>query len=99
MSADELLAEAVRLTRVDRARVEEKLLSSLEGSDDEVDTAWGTELERRSRENAEGDVETNSRDTAGAEILMELKARNANRPARRQSPCGYRTTVDVVQAR
>ena len=48
MSTDELLAEALRLTRVDRARVAEELLSSLEESDEEVATAWATELERRS---------------------------------------------------
>ena len=48
MSTDELLAEALRLTRVDRARVAEELLSSLEESDDEVATAWAAELERRS---------------------------------------------------
>src|SRR6476646_7573505 len=54
MSTDELLAEALRLTRVDRARVAEELLSSLEESDEDVATAWATELERRSRESAEG---------------------------------------------
>ena len=48
MSTDELLAEALRLTRVDRARVAEELLSSLEEPDDEVAAAWATELERRS---------------------------------------------------
>ena len=41
MSTDELLAEALRLTRVDRARVAEELLSSLEESDEEVATALG----------------------------------------------------------
>ena len=41
MSTDELLAEALRLTRVDRARVAEGLLSSLEESDDEVATRIG----------------------------------------------------------
>lgn len=54
MSTDELLAEALRLTRVDRARVAEDLLSSLEESDEEVAWAWATELERRSQEVAEG---------------------------------------------
>ena len=49
-STDELLAEALCLTRVDRARVAEELLSSLEESDEEVATAWATELERRSRD-------------------------------------------------
>ena len=62
MSTDELLAEALRLTRVDRARVAEELLSSLEESDEEVATAWATELERRSRDVAEGRVQTTSWD-------------------------------------
>ncbi len=39
MSTDELLAEALRLTRGDRARVAEELLSSMEEYDDEVATA------------------------------------------------------------
>ena len=66
MSTDELLAEALRLTRVDRARVAEELLSSLEESDEEVATAWATELERRSREVAEGRVQTTSWQAAAA---------------------------------
>jgi putative addiction module component (TIGR02574 family) len=77
MSTDELLAEALRLTRVDRARVAEELLSSLEESDEEVATAWATELERRSREVAEGHVQTISWETARTEILKEIEARNA----------------------
>ena len=80
MSTDELLAETLRLTRVDRARVAEELLSSLEQSDDEVATAWATELERRSREVAEGRVQTTNWETARTEILKELEARNAIRP-------------------
>jgi len=81
MSTDELLAEALRLTRVDRARVAEELLSSLEESDEEVATAWASELERRSRESADGRVQTTSWDTARAEILKELEAPKAIRPA------------------
>ena len=81
MSTDELLAEALRLTRVDRARVAEELLSSLEESDDEVATAWATGLERRSREVAEGHVQTISWETARTEILKELEQRRAPRTA------------------
>jgi putative addiction module component (TIGR02574 family) len=80
MSTDELLAEALRLTRVDRARVAEELLSSLEESDEDVATAWATELERRSRDVAEGRVQTTSWDTARTEILKELEQRRAPRP-------------------
>jgi putative addiction module component (TIGR02574 family) len=58
VSTDELLAEALRLTRVDRARVAEELLSSLEHSDEEAAAAWAAELERRLREIANGSVQT-----------------------------------------
>jgi putative addiction module component (TIGR02574 family) len=81
MSTDELLAEALRLTRVDRARVAEELLSSLEESDEEVATAWAAELERRSRDVAEGRVQTISWETARTEILKELERRRAPRTA------------------
>jgi putative addiction module component (TIGR02574 family) len=75
------LAEALRLTRVDRARVAEELLSSLEEPDEEVAAAWATELERRSREIAEGHVQTISWETARTEILKELEQRRAPRTA------------------
>ena len=81
MSTEELLAEALRLTRVDRARVAKELLSSLEESDDEVAAAWATELERRSRGVAEGRVQTTNWETARTEILKELEQRRASRTA------------------
>jgi putative addiction module component (TIGR02574 family) len=81
MSTDELLAEALRLTRVDRARVAEELLSSLEEPDDEVAAAWATELERRSREVAEGRVQPTSWSITRTEILNELEQRRASRTA------------------
>lgn len=56
MSTDELLAEALRLPRPERARVAEELLFSLEEPADEVAAAWATELERRSRVAAIGQV-------------------------------------------
>jgi putative addiction module component (TIGR02574 family) len=77
MSTEELLAEALRLTRADRARVAEELLSSLEECDEEVATAWATELERRSREIAEGHVQTISWETARTEILKEIEQRRS----------------------
>ena len=79
MSTDELLAEALRLTRVERARVAEELLSSLEESDEEVAAAWATELERRSREIADGHSPTISWEAARAEILKVLEQRRASR--------------------
>jgi putative addiction module component (TIGR02574 family) len=81
MSTDELLAKALRLTRADRARVAEELLSSLEESDEEVAAAWATELERRSREIADGHVRMVDWQTARTEILKELEQRRAPRTA------------------
>jgi putative addiction module component (TIGR02574 family) len=77
MSTDELLVEALRLLRRDRSRVVEQLLSSLEEPDDQV--AWAIELERRSRDVAEGRVQTTDWDTGRAEILKELDERRARR--------------------
>jgi putative addiction module component (TIGR02574 family) len=64
---------------VDLARVAEELPSSLEESDEDVATAWAAELERRSRNIAEGRVQTISWDVARAEILNELEQRRASR--------------------
>lgn len=79
MSTDELLAEALRLPRPERARVVERLLASLEEPADEVATAWAAELERRSREVGEGRVPTVAWETVRAEILAEIEQRRADR--------------------
>ncbi len=79
MSTEELLAEALRLSRPERARVAEELLSSLEEPDDEVASMWATELERRSRDVAEGRVQTTGWETARSEIVKELEERRARR--------------------
>jgi putative addiction module component (TIGR02574 family) len=81
MSTDELLAEALRLPRPARVQVAEELLPSLEESDEEVADAWASELERRSREVAEGRVQTASWDAVRTAILKELDQRRANRTA------------------
>ena len=79
MSTDDLVAEALRLPRRERARVAEELLSSLEEPADEVAAAWAMELERRSRDVAEGRVQTVAWETARSEILKELEERRASR--------------------
>jgi putative addiction module component (TIGR02574 family) len=81
MSTDELLAEALRLPRPERAQVAEELLSSLEESDDEVAAAWAAELERRSRDIAEGRVQAVSWESVRTGILKELEQRRAARTA------------------
>jgi len=77
MSTDELLAEALRLPRGERARVAEELFSSLEGPDDEVAAAWAVELEKRSREIEEGRVQPVAWEVARLEVLRELEQRRA----------------------
>lgn len=80
MSTEELLAQVLRLPRQERARVAEELLSSLEEPDDEeVAAAWAHELDRRSREVAEGKVQTVEWSAARAQILEELEQRRARR--------------------
>ena len=82
MSTDELLAQVLRLPRQERARLAEEVLSSLEEADEqEVAAALAHELERRSREVAEGKVQTIEWGTARAELLKELEERRARRAA------------------
>ena len=76
---EKLLAEVLRLPRDERARVVEEVLSSLEEPEDDVAAAWAAELERRSREVAEGRVQTVAWETVRAEILRELEQRRAGR--------------------
>ena len=79
MSTDDLLAEALRLPRRERARVAEELLSSLEEPGEDVAAAWAAELERRSREVAEGRVQTVAWETARTDIVKEIEQRRAGR--------------------
>jgi putative addiction module component (TIGR02574 family) len=79
MMIEDLLAQVLRLPRHERARVAEQLLSSLEEPDEEVAVAWAGELERRSREIAEGKVQTVEWETARTEVLKELEQRRAGR--------------------
>ncbi len=81
MSTDELLAEALRLSRDQRARVAAELLSSLEETEDDVAVAWADELARRSRDVAAGRVHAVPWETVRAEILNELSQRRASRPS------------------
>ncbi|MEX2302148.1 MAG: addiction module protein [Bryobacterales bacterium] len=76
---EDLLAKVLRLPRSERARLAEQVLLSLEESDDEAAGAWASELERRSREVAEGGVQTVEWDTARTALLEELEQRRAGR--------------------
>ena len=78
-TTEELLAEVLRLPRAERARVVEEVLSSLEEPADDVAAAWAAELEWRSREVAEGSVQTVAWETVRTDILRELEQRRAGR--------------------
>jgi putative addiction module component (TIGR02574 family) len=79
MTTEDLLAQVLQLPRHERARVAEQLLSSLEEPEEQVAVAWALELERRSREIAEGKVRTVEWETARAEVVKDLERRRAGR--------------------
>ena len=80
MSIEELFAQVLRLPRHERARLAQEVLSSLEELDDEVVAAsWAGELERRSRELAEGEVQSVEWSSARTDILKELEDRRASK--------------------
>jgi putative addiction module component (TIGR02574 family) len=78
-TVEELLAAVMRLPRAERARVAEELLCSFDEPANEVSAAWAAELERRSREVAEGRVQTVAWDTVRTDVLKEIAHRRAGR--------------------
>ena len=78
---DRVAAVALRLPRRQRARLAEKLLSSLEEPEETVEAAWAAELVRRSRDVAEGRVKTIPWETVRAKVLRDLRRRRADRPS------------------
>ena len=68
-TVESLEAEALRLSAEERARLVERLISSLE-VDPEVDEAWAIEVERRNAEIESGAVEL----LDGPAALAKLKA-------------------------
>lgn len=80
MARDELLAQVLRLPRIERAQLAEEVLTSLEDVDgEEVVAAWASELERRSREVEDGTVAPVDWETTRTEIAKELEVRRARR--------------------
>ena len=69
MSVEAIEAEALGLSAADRARLVEKLISSLE-IDPSVEDAWAAEVERRHQQIESGAVST----VPGAEALAKLKS-------------------------
>jgi putative addiction module component (TIGR02574 family) len=81
MSTEKLLARVLRLPREERARLAQGVLSSLEEPNEEVASAWATELERRAAEVEDGSAETFDWKEVEQEVLSELAQRRANRTA------------------
>ncbi|MFI5403594.1 MAG: addiction module protein [Planctomycetota bacterium] len=79
MSTDEMLAAILRLSRPERVRVAEEVLSSLEEPEDVVDAAWVDELLRRSRALTEGQTQTIPLEAVRAQFLKEIEQRRAGR--------------------
>ena len=79
MSTDDLLAEVLRLSREERARIAAELLSSLEETEEEVMAVWADELFRRSADVRGGRVSPVPWATAREELLTELRRRRAGR--------------------
>ncbi|MGQ0614423.1 MAG: addiction module protein [Planctomycetaceae bacterium] len=79
MSTHELLATILLLSRDERARVAEEVLSSLEEPEDVVDAAWVEELLRTSCALTEGKVQAIPLEAAGASFQTEIERRRAGR--------------------
>ncbi|MEX0600589.1 MAG: addiction module protein [Rhodothermales bacterium] len=72
MSVDQLEAEILKLPREIRARLAERLLSSLEDGS-EIEEAWVAEAERRYQRYLEGEENVVSVDTVLAKLRDELE--------------------------
>ena len=76
MSTDELRNAALTLPSQERAKLAHELLRSLdEPFDSDVDAAWVAELERRTRELADGSVEAVDWEIARERIARRLRER------------------------
>ncbi|MGH8646591.1 MAG: addiction module protein [Gammaproteobacteria bacterium] len=69
VTVETIEAEALQLTAADRARLVERLISSLD-IDPAVEDAWAAEVERRNAQMESGEVSL----LPGPETLAELKA-------------------------
>lgn len=68
---DELLSALLKLPPEERAEFAHKLLLSLEEEEEQVESSWQDELERRAREVIDGDVKT----VPWSEVEARLSAR------------------------
>jgi putative addiction module component (TIGR02574 family) len=73
MSVEEALTEVMRQPPAMRAEIAEALLASLDETTDQVSIEWAAELTRRSREIAEGRVQTVAWEPLQTQILAEIR--------------------------
>jgi len=71
LTTNELIDEAISLPVELRAQLVDKLLKSLNPSQDEIDKLWAVEAERRVAEIESGQVQT----TRGEEVFEKLRKR------------------------
>lgn len=71
LTTNELIDEAISLPVELRAQLVDKLLRSLNPSQDEIDKLWAIEAERRVAEIESGQVQT----TPGDEVFEEFRKR------------------------
>jgi putative addiction module component (TIGR02574 family) len=69
MRDEDVESAAMQMTRSSRARLAEMLLISLD-EEDEIEAAWGEEIERRVQEIDSGQVEL----IPGEQVMAELRA-------------------------
>ncbi|MFP2897234.1 addiction module protein [Corallococcus sp. 4LFB] len=77
---DELLAQALRLSPDDRARLAHELLDSLgEGPPEDAENAWGEEISRRAQEVLDGTAELLDWDDVRKRMKERLEQRRRQR--------------------
>jgi putative addiction module component (TIGR02574 family) len=69
MRDEEIESAAMQMTKSSRARLAEMLLVSLD-EEDEIEAAWGAEIERRVHEIDSGDVDL----VPGEQVMAELRS-------------------------
>jgi putative addiction module component (TIGR02574 family) len=75
--AKEIVSAAIKLTECDRLQIVEELLASLEpDTDNNIDTAWSAEVERRSREIKEGIVRPIPRTEVKSQARKRVRGRS-----------------------
>jgi putative addiction module component (TIGR02574 family) len=74
-TAKRVLNAALKLPEPERVELVEELLADLDGTDEGVDAAWATEIDRRTREIDEGTVKPVSLASVRRRIARQARER------------------------